>query len=47
VLVAAGAVPSEPGKLLDALRAGVAVAARTVDSGAVNALIADLVTSQA
>ncbi len=47
VLVAAGAVPSEPGKLLEALRAGVALAARTVDSGAVNALIADLVASQA
>jgi anthranilate phosphoribosyltransferase len=46
VLVTAGAVPSEPGRLHDALRAGVAVAAQAIDSGAVSALLADLIASQ-
>lgn len=46
VLVTAGAVPSETGKLHEALRAGIAQAAQAVDSGAVSALLADLIASQ-
>jgi anthranilate phosphoribosyltransferase len=46
VLVTAGAVPSEPGRLHDALRAAIALAAHAVDSGAVSALLADLIASQ-
>ena len=46
VLVTAGAVKSGPGKLREALRAGIALAAETVDSGAVSALLADLIASQ-
>jgi anthranilate phosphoribosyltransferase len=45
VLVTAGAVPSEPGKLHDALRAAIALAAEAIDSGAVSALLADLIAS--
>jgi anthranilate phosphoribosyltransferase len=46
VLVTAGSVPSQPSKLAEALRAGVALAARAVDTGAVSALLADLIASQ-
>ena len=46
VLVTAGAVPSEPGKLHDALRAAIALAAQAIDSGAVSALLADLIASR-
>jgi anthranilate phosphoribosyltransferase len=46
VLVTAGAVPSEPGKLHDALRAAIALAVQAIDSGAVSALLADLIASQ-
>ena len=46
VLVTAGAVPSEPGKLPEALRAGIALAAQAVDTGAISALLADLIVSQ-
>jgi anthranilate phosphoribosyltransferase len=46
VLVTAGAVPSEPGKLHDALRAAIALAAHAIDSGAVSALLADLIASK-
>ena len=42
VLITAGAVPCEPGRLHDALRAGIALAASTIDSGAVTALITAL-----
>ncbi|HWG18452.1 MAG TPA: anthranilate phosphoribosyltransferase [Acidobacteriaceae bacterium] len=45
VLVTAGAVPSEPGKLHDAIRAAIALAAEAIDSGAVSALLADLIAS--
>ena len=45
VLIAAGAVPSAPGELKTALREAIALAAYTIDSGAVSALIADLVAS--
>jgi len=46
VLVTAGAVPSEPGKLHDALRAAIALAAHAIDSGEVSALLADLIASK-
>lgn len=46
VLVTAGEVPSEPGRLDEALRAAVALAAEALDSGAVSALLADLIASQ-
>jgi anthranilate phosphoribosyltransferase len=46
VLVTAGAVPSSPGKLHEALRAAIAVAAQAIDSGSVSALLADLIASR-
>ena len=46
VLVTAGAVPSEAGKLHGALRGGIALAAQAIDSGSVSALLADLIASQ-
>jgi anthranilate phosphoribosyltransferase len=46
VLVTAGAVPSEPGNLPEALRAGISLAAQAIDTGAVSALLADLISSQ-
>jgi anthranilate phosphoribosyltransferase len=46
VLVTAGAVSSEPGQLHDALRAAIALAAQAIDSGAVSALLADLIASK-
>ncbi|HXE09198.1 MAG TPA: anthranilate phosphoribosyltransferase [Acidobacteriaceae bacterium] len=46
VLVTAGAVPSAPGRLDEALRAAIALAAQAIDSGAVSALLADLIASQ-
>jgi anthranilate phosphoribosyltransferase len=46
VLVTAGAIAYEPGKLPEALGAGVALAAQAVDTGAVSALLADLISSQ-
>ncbi|HEY5055804.1 MAG TPA: anthranilate phosphoribosyltransferase [Acidobacteriaceae bacterium] len=46
VLVTAGAVPSGPGQLHEALRAGVTLAAQAIDSDAVSVLLADLIASQ-
>ncbi|HWB33287.1 MAG TPA: anthranilate phosphoribosyltransferase [Acidobacteriaceae bacterium] len=45
VLVTAGAVESAPGRLDEALREGVKLAAEAIDSGAVSALLADLIAS--
>jgi anthranilate phosphoribosyltransferase len=48
-LVAAGAVPSGPdglGGICEALRGGMLLAARAIDTGAVSALLADLIASQ-
>ena len=46
VLVTAGAVPSQPSRLDEALRAAIALAAQAIDSGSVSALLADLIASR-